>query len=79
MRGAGPTTRAAVRRCPLEFGLLTAEVGEASPAWRKRKVAKNSDRIDETDARGVLNRADHTPSPTELQRARSLGKLVACR
>jgi NTP pyrophosphatase (non-canonical NTP hydrolase) len=78
---------------PLEFGLLTAEVGEAFTAWRKRlpdfgeeladiliylaglaqttgidlsteverKLAKNSDRIYETDARGVLNRADHTP------------------
>ena len=26
----------------------------------ERKLAKNSDRIYETDARGVLNRADHT-------------------
>ena len=27
----------------------------------ERKLAKNSDRIHETDARGVLNLADHTP------------------
>ncbi len=27
----------------------------------ERKLAKNSDRIYETDARGVLNRADHIP------------------
>jgi len=78
---------------PLEFSLLTAEIGEAFTAWRKRlpdfgeeladvliylaglaemtgidlsaevdrKLAKNSARIYETDAHGVLNRADHTP------------------
>ena len=27
----------------------------------ERKLAKNSDRIYETDARGILNRADNTP------------------
>jgi NTP pyrophosphatase (non-canonical NTP hydrolase) len=96
---------------PLEFGLLTAEIGEGFTAWRKRlpdfgealadtriylaglaqmtgidlsteverHLAKNSDRIDETDAHAVLNRADPPPWPTELQSARSLGKLVACR
>lgn len=77
----------------LEFGLLTAEIGEAFTAWRKRlpdfgeeladvliylaglaemtgidlsaevdrKLLKNSARIYKTDARGILNRAYHTP------------------